>query len=123
MGGLELVQAREKYEEMCIPMVVIPATVSNNVPGSDFSIGADTALNTITSVSARPAGVGPHAAEGLKASLSSADLRQDQTVSGGDQAPRVHRGDDGRLLRLPGHHGRPGRRRRRRLHLRGEVRH
>uniref|UniRef100_A0A7N8XCC3 6-phosphofructokinase n=1 Tax=Mastacembelus armatus TaxID=205130 RepID=A0A7N8XCC3_9TELE len=52
VGALELVQAREKYEEMCIPMVVIPATVSNNVPGSDFSIGADTALNTITSVSA-----------------------------------------------------------------------
>uniref|UniRef100_A0A665UCD2 ATP-dependent 6-phosphofructokinase n=1 Tax=Echeneis naucrates TaxID=173247 RepID=A0A665UCD2_ECHNA len=49
VGGLQLVQAREKYEEMCIPMVVIPATVSNNVPGSDFSIGADTALNTITS--------------------------------------------------------------------------
>ncbi|KAM4571784.1 phosphofructokinase, muscle a isoform 1-T1 [Fundulus diaphanus] len=49
VGGLEMVQAREKYEEMCIPMVVIPATVSNNVPGSDFSIGADTALNTITS--------------------------------------------------------------------------
>ncbi|XP_070766827.1 phosphofructokinase, muscle a isoform X4 [Enoplosus armatus] len=49
VGGLELVQAREKYEEMCIPMVVIPATVSNNVPGSDFSVGADTALNTITS--------------------------------------------------------------------------
>ncbi|KAK7878503.1 hypothetical protein WMY93_030339 [Mugilogobius chulae] len=49
VGGLELVQARERYEEMCIPMVVIPATVSNNVPGSDFSIGADTALNTITS--------------------------------------------------------------------------
>lgn len=49
VGGLELVQAREKFEELCIPMVVIPATVSNNVPGSDFSIGADTALNTITS--------------------------------------------------------------------------
>lgn len=49
MGGLELVQARERFEELCIPMVVIPATVSNNVPGSDFSIGADTALNTITS--------------------------------------------------------------------------
>ena len=53
MGGLELVQAREKFEEMCIPMVVIPATVSNNVPGSDFSIGADTAVNAITLVSAR----------------------------------------------------------------------
>lgn len=51
-GGLELVQAREKYEELCIPMVVIPATVSNNVPGSDFSIGTDTALNTITTVRA-----------------------------------------------------------------------
>lgn len=50
LGGLELVTAREKYEELCIPMVIIPATVSNNVPGSDFSIGADTALNTITTV-------------------------------------------------------------------------
>ncbi|XP_059383968.1 phosphofructokinase, muscle a [Carassius carassius] len=48
-GALEMVQGREKYEELCIPMVIIPATVSNNVPGSDFSIGADTALNTITS--------------------------------------------------------------------------
>ncbi|XP_075880757.1 phosphofructokinase, muscle b [Nelusetta ayraudi] len=48
VGGLQMVQAREKYEELCIPLVVIPATVSNNVPGSDFSIGTDTALNTIT---------------------------------------------------------------------------
>uniref|UniRef100_A0A3P9PR46 ATP-dependent 6-phosphofructokinase n=1 Tax=Poecilia reticulata TaxID=8081 RepID=A0A3P9PR46_POERE len=48
LGGLEMVEAREKYEELCIPLVVVPATVSNNVPGSDFSIGADTALNTIT---------------------------------------------------------------------------
>uniref|UniRef100_A0A3Q3MY60 6-phosphofructokinase n=1 Tax=Labrus bergylta TaxID=56723 RepID=A0A3Q3MY60_9LABR len=48
VGGLQMVQAREKYEELCIPLVVVPATVSNNVPGSDFSIGADTALNTIT---------------------------------------------------------------------------
>ncbi|KAG7217902.1 hypothetical protein INR49_020776 [Caranx melampygus] len=48
IGGLQMVQAREKYEEVCIPLVVIPATVSNNVPGSDFSVGTDTALNTIT---------------------------------------------------------------------------
>ncbi len=41
---------REKYEELCIPLVVVPATVSNNVPGSDFSVGTDTALNTITMV-------------------------------------------------------------------------
>ncbi|XP_061583562.1 phosphofructokinase, muscle b [Cololabis saira] len=48
LGGLEMVQSREKYEELCIPIVVVPATVSNNVPGTDFSVGADTALNTIT---------------------------------------------------------------------------
>ncbi|KAM7322585.1 hypothetical protein ACRRTK_018090 [Alexandromys fortis] len=48
LGLLELAAAREKHEEFCVPMVMVPATVSNNVPGSDFSIGADTALNTIT---------------------------------------------------------------------------
>ncbi|NWR06764.1 PFKAM protein, partial [Paradoxornis webbianus] len=47
-GGLELVEGRARFEELCIPLCIIPATVSNNVPGSDFSIGADTALNTIT---------------------------------------------------------------------------
>uniref|UniRef100_H3CTJ5 ATP-dependent 6-phosphofructokinase n=1 Tax=Tetraodon nigroviridis TaxID=99883 RepID=H3CTJ5_TETNG len=46
---LELLTARGKYEELCVPMVMVPATVSNNVPGSDLSIGADTALNAITS--------------------------------------------------------------------------
>ncbi|CAI5765498.1 ATP-dependent 6-phosphofructokinase, muscle type [Podarcis lilfordi] len=49
-GSLELIEGRAKFEELCIPLCVIPATVSNNVPGSDFSIGADTALNTITSM-------------------------------------------------------------------------
>nr|KAF6374914.1 phosphofructokinase, muscle [Pipistrellus kuhlii] len=46
-GGLELMEGRKQYDELCIPFVIIPATVSNNVPGSDFSVGADTALNTI----------------------------------------------------------------------------
>uniref|UniRef100_A0A671ED89 ATP-dependent 6-phosphofructokinase n=1 Tax=Rhinolophus ferrumequinum TaxID=59479 RepID=A0A671ED89_RHIFE len=46
-GGLELMEGRKLYDELCIPFVIIPATVSNNVPGSDFSVGADTALNTI----------------------------------------------------------------------------
>ncbi|XP_044534326.1 ATP-dependent 6-phosphofructokinase, muscle type isoform X2 [Gracilinanus agilis] len=46
-GALELMEGRGQFEELCIPYVVIPATVSNNVPGSDFSIGADTALNAI----------------------------------------------------------------------------
>ncbi|PIO34539.1 hypothetical protein AB205_0184460, partial [Aquarana catesbeiana] len=29
-GSLELIEGRSKYEELCIPIVVIPATVSNN---------------------------------------------------------------------------------------------
>ena len=48
---LEMSEARSKFPEFCIPMVVIPATVSNNVPGADFSLGCDTALNAITQVS------------------------------------------------------------------------
>ncbi|KAG8558621.1 hypothetical protein GDO81_017067 [Engystomops pustulosus] len=44
-GVLQLVEAREQYEELCIIMCVIPATISNNVPGTDFSIGCDTAVN------------------------------------------------------------------------------
>ena len=31
-----------------LPMVCIPASINNNLPGSDLSIGADTALNSIT---------------------------------------------------------------------------
>lgn len=51
LGIMELLAARGTYEELCVPMVMVPATVSNNVPGSDLSIGADTALNAITDVS------------------------------------------------------------------------
>ncbi|XP_060778500.1 ATP-dependent 6-phosphofructokinase, platelet type isoform X2 [Neoarius graeffei] len=48
LGILELFAARGTYEQFYVPMVMVPATVSNNVPGSDLSIGADTALNAIT---------------------------------------------------------------------------
>lgn len=51
IGLLELSSARDKYSELCVPMVMVPATVSNNIPGSDLSIGSDTALNAITDVS------------------------------------------------------------------------
>ncbi|XP_048693639.1 ATP-dependent 6-phosphofructokinase, platelet type isoform X4 [Caretta caretta] len=44
---LQLAEARARFEEFCIPVCVLPATISNNVPGTDFSIGADTALNAI----------------------------------------------------------------------------
>lgn len=45
-----MADAREQYDAFCIPMVVIPCTISNNVPGTDFSLGADTALNEIADV-------------------------------------------------------------------------
>uniref|UniRef100_A0A4W4F1M0 ATP-dependent 6-phosphofructokinase n=1 Tax=Electrophorus electricus TaxID=8005 RepID=A0A4W4F1M0_ELEEL len=48
LGIAELLAARGTCEEFCVPMIMVPATVSNNVPGSDLSIGADTALNAIT---------------------------------------------------------------------------
>ncbi|KAI9352043.1 phosphofructokinase-domain-containing protein [Obelidium mucronatum] len=54
MGGFEaytslltLDAARGIFPAFCIPMINLPATVSNNVPGTDFSLGSDTALNTI----------------------------------------------------------------------------
>uniref|UniRef100_A0A8C9TEY0 ATP-dependent 6-phosphofructokinase n=1 Tax=Scleropages formosus TaxID=113540 RepID=A0A8C9TEY0_SCLFO len=44
-GVLQLAEARSHYDELCMVMCVIPATISNNVPGTDFSLGADTAVN------------------------------------------------------------------------------
>jgi len=57
IGGFEAYQAvlslsenRGTYPEFCIPMIMLPSTISNNVPGTDFSLGADTALNEITEI-------------------------------------------------------------------------
>ncbi|XP_063159490.1 ATP-dependent 6-phosphofructokinase, platelet type isoform X3 [Candoia aspera] len=54
IGGFEafescllLAEARSRYEEFCIPICDLPATISNNVPGTDLTIGADTALNIV----------------------------------------------------------------------------
>ena len=56
IGGFEaftaldvLQRARPKYPAFCIPMVHLPATISNNIPGTDFSVGSDTALNVVLS--------------------------------------------------------------------------
>lgn len=43
----ELRKAREIYPNLCIPMTVLPATISNNVPGTEYSIGSDTCLNEL----------------------------------------------------------------------------
>lgn len=47
---LSLSSARDKYDEFKIPIAMIPATISNNVPGTEFSLGCDTALNEITEI-------------------------------------------------------------------------
>ena len=41
---------RENFLAFQIPLLGIAATVSNNVPGTDYSLGSDTALNTIVSM-------------------------------------------------------------------------
>ena len=43
----KLVAARERYRELRIPMICVPATIDNNLPGTETTIGADTALNNI----------------------------------------------------------------------------
>ncbi|XP_043284111.1 ATP-dependent 6-phosphofructokinase isoform X1 [Venturia canescens] len=48
--GLTFCSARDKHEEFRIPIAMIPATISNNVPGTEFSLGCDTALNEITEI-------------------------------------------------------------------------
>ncbi|WP_124039310.1 6-phosphofructokinase [Neoactinobaculum massilliense] len=45
-GILSLAQERLHYPAFNIPMVCIPTSIDNNLPNNDFSIGADTALNT-----------------------------------------------------------------------------
>lgn len=49
-AAIQMAEAREQYPELRIPICVIPATISNNVPGTDFSLGADTAVNEITEI-------------------------------------------------------------------------
>jgi len=43
-----LLNARPNFPAFNIPIICLPATINNNLPGSEFSIGADTALNSIT---------------------------------------------------------------------------
>lgn len=42
-----LLQQRANHPEFRIPLVCLPATIDNDLPGSDLSIGTDTALNNI----------------------------------------------------------------------------
>ncbi len=43
----ELHRHRDKYSALDIPIVCMPMTINNDVPGTELSIGSDTALNSI----------------------------------------------------------------------------
>jgi 6-phosphofructokinase 1 len=54
IGGFEafhavsqLRKARDQFPSLCIPITLLPATISNNVPGSEYSLGSDTCLNEL----------------------------------------------------------------------------
>ncbi len=54
IGGFEaftalsqLRKARKDHPALRIPMVILPATISNNVPGTEYSVGSDTCLNAL----------------------------------------------------------------------------
>jgi 6-phosphofructokinase 1 len=54
IGGLtgykaayKFMEKRNEFPAFDIPIVCLPATINNNLPGTDFSLGADTALNSI----------------------------------------------------------------------------
>ena len=40
-------KARDRFPPLRIPMAVLPATISNNVPGTEYSVGSDTCLNAL----------------------------------------------------------------------------
>jgi 6-phosphofructokinase 1 len=54
VGGFEafhalsqLRKARAHHRALCIPITILPATISNNVPGTEYSLGSDTCLNEL----------------------------------------------------------------------------
>lgn len=46
----KLYQQRETFPSFKLPIICLPASIDNNLPGSELSIGADTALNSIIEV-------------------------------------------------------------------------
>ncbi|HRJ45219.1 MAG TPA: 6-phosphofructokinase, partial [Caldilineaceae bacterium] len=47
---LKLYQERANFPAFNIPLICVPATINNNLPGTELCVGADTALNSITEV-------------------------------------------------------------------------
>eukprot|EP01125_Pyxidicula_operculata_P018331 TRINITY_DN6505_c0_g2_i1.p1 TRINITY_DN6505_c0_g2~~TRINITY_DN6505_c0_g2_i1.p1 ORF type:complete len:788 (+),score=188.14 TRINITY_DN6505_c0_g2_i1:2551-4914(+) len=49
----QLQKLASKHPALAIPVIAIPATISNNVPATEYALGGDTALNTIVDSSDR----------------------------------------------------------------------
>jgi len=47
-SAIILLTNRQNYPAFNLPLVCLPASINNNLPGSELSLGADTALNNIT---------------------------------------------------------------------------
>ncbi|MCX7822269.1 MAG: 6-phosphofructokinase [Syntrophobacterales bacterium] len=47
LGMERFVALRERFPSFNIPVILIPASIDNNLPGTEFSVGSDTALNAI----------------------------------------------------------------------------
>lgn len=46
-AAIQLYKQRPNYPAFDIPIACLPATINNNLPGTELSVGADTALNSI----------------------------------------------------------------------------
>lgn len=46
-AAFNVLSSRPNFPSFNIPIICLPASINNNLPGSEFSIGADTALNSI----------------------------------------------------------------------------
>jgi 6-phosphofructokinase 1 len=49
MSAYSLLMERKHFPAFNIPIICLPASINNNLPGSELSVGADTALNSIVS--------------------------------------------------------------------------
>ncbi len=47
LSALDLFKQRHNYPAFDIPIVCLPASINNNLPATDFSVGSDTALHSI----------------------------------------------------------------------------
>lgn len=47
LSTLDLYEQRSNFPAFDIPMVCVPASINNNLPATELSVGADTALNSI----------------------------------------------------------------------------